>query len=108
MNLKKLVLQFLVNINKKKLIILHPVILPELAEWKGFEGNFTVLPTSRIVYSNADLKAAAEAMAEDYELLTGKAISVVQGDQPQAGDFYFVQTTDTSNRSNGRRIYHGS
>ena len=54
-----------------------PVILPELAEWKGFEGNFTVLPTSRIVYSNADLKAAAEAMAEDYELLTGKAISVV-------------------------------
>ena len=73
-----------------------PVILPELAEWKGFEGNFTVLPTSRIVYSNADLKAAAEAMAEDYELLTGKAISVVQGDQPQAGDFYFVQTTDTS------------
>ncbi len=25
-----------------------PVILPELAEWKGFEGNFTVLPTSRL------------------------------------------------------------
>ena len=75
-----------------------PDILPELREWKGSTGNFTVSDSSRIIYADEGLQAAAEEMAADYKDLTGKDITVMQGtsDDVQAGDFYFALTDDTS------------
>ena len=70
-----------------------PTVIPELAEWYGGteEGSFTA--GGRIVVSAdaADLQEAAEALAEDYSAELGTEMSVVTGDDPQAGDIYFVQ-----------------
>ena len=70
-----------------------PTVIPELAEWYGGteEGSFTV--GGRIVVSAdaAELQEAAEALAEDYSAELGTEMSVVTGDDPQAGDIYFVQ-----------------
>lgn len=75
-----------------------PAVLPELQEWKGGTGNFTLTDSSKIVYADDDLKSAADEMAADYEDLTGKTITVVKGTSADvaAGDFFFAKTEDTS------------
>lgn len=75
-----------------------PEVLPELQEWKGNEGSFTVTDGSKIVYADDDLKSAADEMKADYEDLTGKTIEVVKGTKAdvKAGDFFFEKTTDVS------------
>lgn len=75
-----------------------PAVLPELQEWKGHTGNFTLTDSSKIVYADDDLKSAADEMAADYEDLTGKTITVVKGTSADAtaGDFFFAKTEDTS------------
>ena len=74
-----------------------PAVLPELQEWKGGTGNFTLTDSSKIVYADDDLKSAADEMAADYEDLTGKTITVVKGTSADAaaGDFFFAKTEDT-------------
>ncbi len=72
-----------------------PVILPELREWKGHTGSFTVTDSTRIVYAEDSLKDVAEAFANDYTDMTGKAIEAVKG-TAAAGDFFLTLTTDTS------------
>ncbi len=72
-----------------------PVILPELREWKGHTGSFTVTDSARIVYAEDSLKDAAEAFANDYTDMTGKTIEAVKG-TAAAGDFFLTLTTDTS------------
>lgn len=75
-----------------------PEVLPELQEWKGNEGSFTVTDSSKIVYADDDLKSAVDEMKADYEDLTGKTIEVVKGTKTdvKAGDFFFEKTTDVS------------
>lgn len=75
-----------------------PAVLPELQEWKGRTGSFTLTGSSRIVYDSEELKAAADEMAADFLDLTGREISVVSGDASsiQAGDFFFTMTDDTA------------
>lgn len=75
-----------------------PAVLPELQEWKGRTGNFTLTDSSKIVYADDDLKSAADEMAADYEDLTGKTITVVKGTSADAtaGDFFFAKTEDKS------------
>lgn len=75
-----------------------PAVLPELQEWKGGKGSFTLTGSSRIVYDSEELKAAADEMAADFLDLTGREISVVSGDASsvQAGDFFFTMTDDTT------------
>lgn len=75
-----------------------PAVLPELQEWKGRTGNFTLTDSSKIVYADDDLKSAADEMAADYEDLTGKTITVVKGtsEDATAGDFFFAKTENTS------------
>ena len=53
-----------------------PAVLPELQEWKGGTGSFTLTDSSRIIYGSEDLKPAADEMAADYQDLTGKEITV--------------------------------
>ena len=75
-----------------------PAVLPELQEWKGLTGNFTLTDSSKIVYADDDLKSAADEMAADYEDLTGKTITVVKGTREDVadGDFFFAKTEDKS------------
>lgn len=69
-------------------------VLPELAEWAGATGNFTISKNSRIVINAADkdtLSSMAETFAADYKDIVGNDISVVYGSESdvKAGDFYF-------------------
>lgn len=75
-----------------------PAVLPELQEWKGGTGSFTVADSSRIIYADADLEPAAREMATDYLDLTGKELAVAQGTEAdvQAGEFFFTKTGDTT------------
>lgn len=75
-----------------------PAVLPELQEWKGLTGNFTLTDSIKIVYADDDLKSAADEMAADYEDLTGKTITVVKGTREDVadGDFFFAKTEDKS------------
>ena len=75
----------------------NPAVLPELAEWAGATGNFTISKNSRIVINAADkdtLSSMAETFAADYKDIVGNDISVVYGSESdvKAGDFYFALT----------------
>ncbi len=73
-----------------------PNILPELQEWKGNTGVFTFEGTSKVIYTNDALKAAATALVNDYKVITGKTITAVKGDVSSAvnGDVVLSLTTD--------------
>ncbi len=70
-----------------------PIVIPELAEWKGAEGNFEIVKDSKVVinptYKDA-LAVIAETFPVDYEDITGNTIEVTYGTDPAAGDFYFT------------------
>lgn len=68
-----------------------PKILPELQEWKGNSGVFTL--TGRIVYKDQALKNVATSLADDYAKLTGKKIPVTQGTSTQKGDVFLSLNT---------------
>ena len=51
-----------------------PFVIPELRQWQGAEGVTTVSAKSKVLYTDAALQQAAEAMAEDYGMLFGKAL----------------------------------
>ena len=75
-----------------------PAVLPELAEWKGGSGDFTVTDSSRIVVASKDeaaLSYVAEEFKRDYEELTGRQISIAYADQAAAGDFFFTLCGET-------------
>ncbi|MEN8077752.1 discoidin domain-containing protein [Clostridioides difficile] len=70
-----------------------PTVIPELREWAGKSGNFTITNSSRIVISEeseAELRETAEIFANDYKDITGKDIEVVVSNSPKSGDFYIV------------------
>ncbi len=70
-----------------------PTVIPELAEWYGGTeaGSFTV--GSRILVSQnaSDLMDAADALKDDYNAEMGTSLTVEKGDNPKAGDIYFVK-----------------
>ncbi|MEO2507516.1 discoidin domain-containing protein [Clostridium paraputrificum] len=72
-----------------------PIVIPELREWKGRKGNFTITNSSRIIVPS-ELKEMAETFAEDYKAMSGKALKVVSGVTPKAGDISFTLTKDQS------------
>ncbi|MBQ1178954.1 MAG: family 20 glycosylhydrolase, partial [Bacteroidaceae bacterium] len=51
-----------------------PFVIPELRQWQGAEGNTPISTKSKVLYTDAALQDAAEAMAEDYGLMFGKAL----------------------------------
>ncbi|MBR5577514.1 MAG: discoidin domain-containing protein [Lachnospiraceae bacterium] len=69
-----------------------PKVLPELREWKGTSGSYRILEESRIVYKEEELKTAAEALARDYQVLTGESLRVVKAEEAEAGDIFFRLT----------------
>jgi len=71
-----------------------PLILPELQEWKGNTGTFTMAANAKVVYADDALKATAETFAQDYYDLTGKTMSVAKGSAANAGEILLSLTTD--------------
>lgn len=70
-----------------------PVVIPELAEWDGGAGEFTITDASRIVIDpayGAELSFMAEEFKADYQDVTGRTIEIVSGTEPGAHDFYFT------------------
>lgn len=88
-----------VSINAK------PKVVPELAEWVGTEGSFTISDDSRIVINPAykdDLAYLAKTFKADYQAQTGKEIEVVYANTPGARDFYFtLGSSDTGLKEEG-------
>ena len=50
-----------------------PFVIPELREWNGATGEFTITNKTKVVYpkNNAELEAVAEQFACDYKKMTG-------------------------------------
>lgn len=85
-----------------------PAVIPELAEWKGSQGDFEISEASKIVIPPAyqeNLAYLAESFQEDYEEITGNPIEVVYADKPSAGDFYFtLGSKDAGLKEEGYRM----
>ena len=79
-----------------------PFIVPELTSWQGAEGELT--PSQRIAVKGSDkeLLRIANLFAEDYQTLTGRAITVVKG-SGKAGDI--VLQLDKKSTSLGKEGY---
>ena len=69
-----------------------PTVLPELREWKGRQGIYSITEETRVLYADPGLKTVAETLAKDYKAMTGKDIRVAQADAANAGDILFSFT----------------
>lgn len=58
-----------------------PFVIPELREWKGSTGEFTITEKTRIVYpkNNTGLAEVAKQLACDYKKMTGVELEAVEG-----------------------------
>lgn len=73
-----------------------PTVVPELREWKGTTGSFSM--GSRVLYADDSLKSTAEALAADYADLFDGELAVAKGDAHSAatGDVVLTLTDDES------------
>ena len=62
-----------------------PFVIPELRHWQGGEGVVNVSAATKVFYTNAELADVAEALAEDYGLLFGKAMKTKSAVKGAAG-----------------------
>ena len=62
-----------------------PFVIPELRHWQGAEGMATITTKSKVVYTNDELADVANAMAEDYGLLFGKALKAQAASKANKG-----------------------
>ncbi|MBR3907151.1 MAG: family 20 glycosylhydrolase [Bacteroidaceae bacterium] len=67
-----------------------PFVIPELREWKGATGEFTITQETKIVYpkKNAALAEVAMQFASDYKKMTGVELQVIEG-KSSKGDIVF-------------------
>ncbi len=54
-----------------------PFVIPEVQSWIGAEGN--LVPSGRLIVSNKALRPLAERFSTDYELLTGRKLTLGSG-----------------------------
>ena len=64
-----------------------PFVIPELREWSGATGVFTITGDTKIVYpkNQTELAAVAEQLAADYKKMTGTTLQTLAG-KPSNGD----------------------
>lgn len=70
-----------------------PVVIPELAEWKGASGDFVLQEGGRICVRPFDAEVLSEelsAFQEELETLSGLHYEIVSTDDVQPGDLYFA------------------
>lgn len=63
-----------------------PFTVPEIREWKGADGAWSLESAGAIVYTNAALKPVAEQLAADLKALGGRELPVVEKRRAAKGD----------------------
>ncbi len=66
-----------------------PNVLPEIREWKGYTGNFTLSDTSRLVIGDENLRETAQVIAYYFKEMLGRDIETATG-EPTDGDIYIT------------------
>ena len=87
-----------------------PFVIPELRQWQGAEGMAVINAKSKVLYADATLQQAAEAMAEDYGLLFGKALkakATTDATKVAAGSIVITLTNDEELGDEGYNIEIG-
>ena len=87
-----------------------PFVIPELRHWQGADGMTAVSAKTKVLYADASLQQAAEAMAEDYGLLFGKALkakAVKAVAEASTGSIVISLTTDKELGDEGYAIEIG-
>ncbi|MFQ9071516.1 MAG: beta-N-acetylhexosaminidase [Faecalibacillus faecis] len=92
-NSKKLLLQFQV-VKNDETANKAPNVLPELAEWNGGHGNYTVSKGARIVYKDSSLQKLQKHLLMIMKILL-ESIAVVKGES-KTGDITLALTKDKS------------
>ncbi|MGN0213819.1 MAG: family 20 glycosylhydrolase [Muribaculaceae bacterium] len=82
-----------------------PFVVPELAEWTPQSGTTTL--SGRIVVKDKRLKVVAQSLAADYEMMFGKALTVVSG-KARRGDVVLNRSTNRQLGDEGYSINIGN
>ena len=82
-----------------------PFVIPELKIWTGAEGQTAL--SGRIVVKSSKLNAVANALAADYEQLTGRKLTVVTG-STKAGDIVLSVSKDKKLGNEGYTLQIGN
>ena len=77
-----------------------PEVIPSLQEWYGYEGDFELTESSKIIYNDtADvgIREAAWNMQEDLKEISGLDLTVEEGNAPSSSNDIYIesQTDDT-------------
>lgn len=78
-----------------------PFVVPELTQWNGAKGTMAL--SGRVVVSNKKLTKTAQDLCRDYQLETGKTMTVVQG-MPGKGDIVLAIKQDKKLGKEGYRL----
>ena len=83
-----------------------PFVIPELREWKGATGEFTITEATRVVYpaKQQELADVAKLFAEDYKKIFGIELQVAEG-KAKKGD---ISITIGKNKKVGDEGYTAS
>ncbi len=82
-----------------------PFVIPELKTWTGAEGQTAL--SGRIVVKSSKLNAVANALAADYEQLTGRKLTVVTG-SAKTGDIVLSVSKDKKLGNEGYTLQIGN
>ena len=82
-----------------------PFVIPELREWRGTTGMFTITSDTKIVYpkNQSELAVVAEQLAADYKKMTGTTLQAVAG-KPSNGDIALCIKTNKELNDEGYTI----
>lgn len=72
-----------------------PFVIPELREWQGDQGMFSLGKSSRIVATDKELLDVAKQLSADYELMFGKKMKATCG-TARPGDIELSLATSSS------------
>ena len=86
-----------------------PFVIPELREWKGGNGAFTIGDATRIVYpkNNPQLEKVANQFAADYKAMFGKELATAEG-SAKKGDISLAIKKDKKLGDEGYQIVIGN
>lgn len=84
-----------------------PFVIPEVREWNGGEGEFTITKKSRILFSETNIQNVAEALAEDYREMFGSKLKVIYSateKEPKIGDIVLKLQKDEKLGEEGYKL----
>ena len=87
-----------------------PFVIPELRHWQGGDGVVAVSASTKVLYTDDTLAAAASALAEDYGLMFGKqmkAKALKDASKAPAGAIVINLVTDSELGEEGYNISIG-